>query len=85
MSLNRTKDNRVLCNTCFYDADNSCIFPKRPHATSCTLYQNAEQKTEGPTGIERKPLYPVPWWQKINQLWLALGILIAVSMLIAIF
>jgi len=85
MSLNRTKDNRILCTTCTYDVDDSCNFPKRPHATSCTLYQDIEQRASAPTNTATKqPIYAVPWWRKINQLWLALGILIAISMFIAL-
>ncbi|MEM9149207.1 MAG: zinc ribbon domain-containing protein [Cyanobacteria bacterium P01_F01_bin.3] len=81
MSLHRTKDNRILCDTCAYHADDSCNFPKRPSATSCTLYQ----ALNAPANIYERPVYTVPWWRKINQAWLALGILIAISILVTIF
>jgi len=85
MSLNRTKDNRILCATCLYDADDSCNFSKRPNATSCTLYQNSEENADISIRRERKPLYTVPWWRQSTQPWLAVGLLIAISILIAIF
>jgi len=83
MSLNRTKGNQILCATCTYDADDSCNFPKRPNATSCTLYQDMTQANNA-INTSKKPLYPVPWWQQINQIWLALGILVSISIIIAI-
>ncbi|MEL7227024.1 MAG: hypothetical protein AAGL17_19865 [Cyanobacteria bacterium J06576_12] len=83
MPLNRTKDNRILCTTCLYDQDNSCNFPKRPTATTCTLYQDIE-KPVLTFETSKKPLYSVPWWKQIDQRWIGLGILIAISMLIAL-
>lgn len=36
----------VLCPTCQYHQDDSCTFPQRPLATSCTLYQDIRATPE---------------------------------------
>lgn len=81
MTLYRAKDE-PLCATCAYDADNSCTFSKRPDAMTCTLYQdvNATQRA-----LQQMPYSPPPrpWW-KANLVWIALGVLIVVSIAIAL-
>ncbi|MEO1389106.1 MAG: zinc ribbon domain-containing protein [Cyanobacteria bacterium J06634_6] len=81
MPLYRAEANTYLCATCAYDADNSCNFPKRPTATSCTLYQDVNAEM-APT---RKPVYKLPWWRKVNKAWLAIAALLAISILISFF
>ena len=79
MTLYRAKDE-PLCATCIYDADDSCNFPKRPDAMTCTLYQEIGA-TKSDQEIYRAP--PRPWWQE-NTVWIALGVLIVVSILITV-
>ncbi|MGB3312211.1 MAG: hypothetical protein WBG32_09210 [Nodosilinea sp.] len=38
--LHRTEGDESLCATCLYDADDTCNFPQRPHAETCTLYRS---------------------------------------------
>ncbi|WOD38581.1 hypothetical protein [Nodosilinea sp. E11] len=40
MTLHRTEGDQPLCATCLYDADDTCNFPQRPHAETCTLYRS---------------------------------------------
>lgn len=80
MPLYRAEDDTPLCATCIYDADDSCNFPKRPHAMTCTLYQDSPITLEP----SRPDVYSIPWWRK-HRLWLALAILIAISLLTVIF
>jgi hypothetical protein len=42
-----------LCQTCLYHIDDSCNFPQRPYATSCTLYRNNQ------TIVEKIPPLPL--------------------------
>lgn len=42
MPLHRTEGDEALCATCLYDADDSCNFPQRPHAETCTLYRSVK-------------------------------------------
>ena len=38
--LHHTDGEQALCATCRYDADDSCNFPQRPDAQTCTLYRS---------------------------------------------
>lgn len=42
MTLHRTEGDEALCATCRYDADDTCNFPQRPEATTCTLYRSVK-------------------------------------------
>ncbi|MDA0673453.1 MAG: hypothetical protein O3C67_07070 [Cyanobacteria bacterium] len=91
MPLHRTTGDQVLCTDCAYHADNSCTFPQRPHATSCTLYQSINPSSE---------VYPPRWSQagsrglsprwslrlalKRNGGWIALVALLMISLAIAL-
>jgi len=46
--LHRTEGEESLCMTCVYHADDTCNFPQRPDAQTCTLYRsvNAEPELE---------------------------------------
>ncbi|MGB5710174.1 MAG: zinc ribbon domain-containing protein [Waterburya sp.] len=39
--LYQSEDNTSLCDRCIYHIDDTCNFPKRPHAKSCTLFRDA--------------------------------------------
>jgi hypothetical protein len=38
--LHRAEGHEPLCASCVYDADDTCNFPQRPHAETCTLYRS---------------------------------------------
>lgn len=42
MTLHQAVTGEFLCQTCLYHGDDSCNFPQRPYATSCTLYKNSQ-------------------------------------------
>ncbi len=44
--LHRTEGDGPLCATCVYDADDTCNFPQRPHAETCTLYRSEKTAEE---------------------------------------
>ena len=45
--LHRAQGEEYLCASCTYHVDDSCNFPKYPHAQECTLYENfAERELE---------------------------------------
>ncbi|MBW4482573.1 MAG: hypothetical protein KME14_08520 [Tildeniella torsiva UHER 1998/13D] len=46
MPLHRTEGDEALCATCVYDADDTCNFPQRPDAKTCTLYRSTAVKEE---------------------------------------
>ncbi len=86
MPLYQSEDNSSLCDRCTYDRDDSCNFPKRPHAKSCTLFHDATMplvpestapiSTQGWTGIKN--------WLYRNRGLMAIALLILASVLIAI-
>ena len=80
MTLYRGKAE-PLCATCAYDADNTCTFPKRPDAMTCTLYQDVNSTSALPSAPYSAP--PRPWWKE-NLVWIALGVLIALSIAFAL-
>ena len=41
--LHRAAGEEPLCTTCRYDADDTCNFPQRPYAQTCTLYRSLNQ------------------------------------------
>ena len=41
--LYQSTDGTSLCDRCTYDQDDTCNFPRRPHAKSCTLFHDYEQ------------------------------------------
>ena len=75
--LHRAEGDTFLCASCAYEADNSCTFPKRPRATTCTLYQNVS----APAELSAREIYRIPWWRKLNRFWLAIALLMAISLL----
>ncbi|MEL7359790.1 MAG: zinc ribbon domain-containing protein [Cyanobacteria bacterium J06560_6] len=81
MPLHRAAADTYLCATCTYDADNSCNFPQRPTAITCTLYQDINATSEP----VHKPIYKLPWWRKMNSTWLVIAALLAISLLISFF
>lgn len=41
--LHRATGSASLCESCTYNADDTCNFPQRPYARECTLYQDISQ------------------------------------------
>ncbi|MEL6137752.1 MAG: zinc ribbon domain-containing protein [Cyanobacteria bacterium J06628_6] len=77
--LHRATEDTPLCETCTYHFDDTCTFPQRPHARTCTLYQ--DQRVDlSQSSISS---YQIPWWRKYSG-WIALGLLILASLLITV-
>lgn len=41
--LYRASGETYLCDSCLYHEDDTCTFPQRPYAKSCTLYWDRSQ------------------------------------------
>lgn len=81
--LYRAAEQQVLCETCTYDADDSCTFPQRPHAKECTLYHNRFQPAV--TAEYRPGVWnSVTAWIRRNTFWVGLLLLLAVSVVLAL-
>lgn len=63
MPLYQANKGDYLCNDCIYHADDSCDFPQRPYAQTCTLYHSPEMAVSDKI---TQPLYPSAPLQKIK-------------------
>ncbi|AFY82994.1 zinc ribbon domain-containing protein [Oscillatoria acuminata] len=41
--LHQAKPEVYLCESCTYDEDDTCNYPQRPYAKTCTLYHDKSQ------------------------------------------
>jgi hypothetical protein len=77
--LYRTDGSESLCATCVYDADDSCNFPQRPHAETCTLYRSVNATEElalPPPSLVRQ----LSFWLRNHRGLVALGGLLLLSL-----
>lgn len=87
ITLHRATGDAPLCESCTYQADDTCTFPQRPHAKECTLYDDINKRQ-----LERAQLYtPRPdlvksirFWCQRNPGLLGLLGLVAVSVLLGL-
>ncbi len=80
--LHQADQDTVLCTSCLYHQDDSCDFPQRPSATSCTLYQDQNIKLE-PIRTSKTSLSWRVWFYK-NRGWLILGGLFLVCFVLVV-
>ncbi|NEQ49361.1 MAG: zinc ribbon domain-containing protein [Leptolyngbya sp. SIO3F4] len=81
IDLHRAEGGTYLCDSCTYHQDDSCTFPHRPQATTCTLYQDISiDQRPRPTAAE---IYAIPWWRQ-HAGWLLLGGLILLSIALVV-
>ncbi len=83
--LYQSQDNTSLCDRCIYHIDDTCNFPKRPHAKSCTLFRDVAT-----TSVEEvdTPASQLGWRGVKNLLYryrglIAIALLILVSIILA--
>lgn len=78
--LYRAEDAEFLCQTCRYQADDTCNFPQRPYAKECTMYR----LDQGPDAPSAKAAYKPhrPWTQYAG--WLVFIALVAIAILLAL-
>lgn len=71
-----------LCPTCLYHDDDTCTFPQRPHATTCTLYTTSE----APPRVTYRPRSGtlVRGWLRQHGGWLLLLAVVVVSIVVAV-
>lgn len=76
--LYQAEDDRYLCDRCTYHWDDSCNFPQRPYAKSCTLFHDAAT----PLVVQVEPPASQLGWRGIkNRLYRDRGV-IAIALLI---
>ncbi|MEA5464183.1 zinc ribbon domain-containing protein [Leptothoe sp. PORK10 BA2] len=81
IELHRAQGDTYLCDSCSYHQDDTCTFPQRPLATTCTLYQDVQAAQQRP--LRAAEIYTIPWWRKHSG-WLLVAMLIGLSVLLVI-
>ncbi|MEO1210622.1 MAG: zinc ribbon domain-containing protein [Cyanobacteria bacterium J06638_20] len=82
IELHRATKDSYLCDNCTYHADDTCNFTKRPYAKDCTLYRHVDAPIA--SAPVYKPSFHLKTWFRRNTTWLLLGLLIAISIFIAL-
>lgn len=80
IDLHRAQGATYLCDSCTYHHDDSCTFPQRPQANTCTLYQDMAQAPR----LSAAEIYTIPWWRKYSG-WIALGVILFISIALVVF
>ena len=81
--LYRAEGDTALCDTCTYHLDDTCTFPQRPHAQTCTLYQNVAQDPKADRPVY-SPGQQMRLWLNRRAGLIALVALIGISFLIVL-
>jgi hypothetical protein len=84
--LYQTKDEQFLCDRCIYEEDNSCNFPQRPYAKSCTLFHDRSVPLIEEIIIppSRQGISGIKNWCWRNRGIIAIALLILVSVVLAL-
>ena len=81
IELHRAQGETYLCDSCTYHHDNTCTFPQRPQAKTCTLYQDVAVAQE--PRLAASDIYVIPWWRRYSG-WIAFGIIALLSVVLVI-
>lgn len=85
--LYQATQDEFLCDRCLYHEDDSCNYPQRPYAKTCTLYHDKSQPLIIETIPSLAPAHPLKaiqlWCLRHRGLLLIIG-LILMSFLIAL-
>ena len=84
--LYQSENDRWLCERCTYHLDDTCNFPQRPYAKSCTLFHDAatplnEANSSGNNGITKLGIKN--WLYRYRGI-IAIALLIVISVMLAL-
>jgi Double zinc ribbon len=85
--LHQATDVYFLCDRCIYDEDDTCNYPQRPYAKTCTLFHDKSKPLLG--DVKHFCYNNTPWqiataWCRRNRGLLILFALIVFSLAIAL-
>ena len=80
MPLYQSTDGTSLCDRCTYHLDDTCNFPQRPYAKTCTLFHDASEPL---VEVVATPTSRLGWRGVRNWLYFYRGI-IAIALLVVI-
>ncbi|MGV2827072.1 zinc ribbon domain-containing protein [Myxosarcina sp. GI1(2024)] len=82
--LYRATESEYLCDRCVYHDDDTCNFPQRPHAKTCTLFRDSslplKEETTHPTA---NGFQSVKYWLGRHRGLVAIAVIALVSILLA--
>ena len=78
-------DDSFLCDRCIYHEDDSCNYPQRPYAKSCTMFHDKEKPlVEEPVNSpSRGFISAIKFWIRRHRGLLIILIIIIISFLLA--
>ncbi len=85
ITLHQSRGETFLCADCRYHQDDTCNFPQRPYAKSCTLYQ-VHPSTTANQSVQ--PLqsssswYNLKYWLQRNRGLILLLVIVLISVLL---
>ena len=84
--LYQSEDSSFLCDRCIYDRDDSCNYPQRPYAKTCTLFHDAAVPLvpEVSVPMSQQGSARVKNWLYRNRGVIAIALLILVSVLLTL-
>lgn len=78
------KDN-YLCDRCTYHEDDSCNYPQRPHAKTCTLFRDVDATFDEDTFIDTRSLKSkIIGWCSTNKFLLGILFLLCLSIMLTV-
>jgi hypothetical protein len=80
--LYQSRDDSFLCDRCSYHLDDTCNFPKRPYAKSCTLFHDAATPLVEVSNSARK--FELKNWLYRYRGIIAIALLILLSVVLAL-
>ncbi|ELR96813.1 zinc ribbon domain-containing protein [Gloeocapsa sp. PCC 73106] len=75
---------KFLCDRCLYEQDDTCTFPQRPYAKTCTLYQEQSVEIAPTPPKQRFSLLTLRYWWERHRGLLLLFSLILISLIFAL-
>jgi hypothetical protein len=85
--LHRAVDDTFLCDRCIYHEDDTCNYPQRPYAKTCTLFHDKSQPLLEETNNfrhNRSVVGSISDWCRKNRGLLLFLILLVISLAIAL-
>ena len=86
MPLYQSSDGTSLCDRCTYHLDDTCNFPKRPNAKTCTLFHEASTPLVGSADVPASQLgvRGIRNWLYRYRGMIAIALLIIISVVITL-
>ena len=84
--LYQAEKDTYLCDRCYYDRDDSCNYPQRPYAKTCTMFHDADEPlvaetpSYSPGGIKEFRL----WCNRNRGLLIILGLIVFSIVLVVV-